>query len=113
MDDLWITEDVQKMLSKAKHQPETLSALLYAFSLMREAGITPTELQAVILTNHLSEMVDRSLTGERLSDVDPAMFAGVSEEALAIADKLVEHIGNLAESEKYVISIHFETAKNN
>jgi PRD domain protein (TIGR03582 family) len=80
---------------------------------MREAGITPTELQTVILTNHLSEMVDRSLTGERLSDVDPAMFAGVSEEALAIADKLVEHIGNLAESEKYVISIHFETAKNN
>jgi len=113
MNDSWVTNDVKKMLAKSKHQPETLAALLYTFGLMRDAHITPTELQTVILTNHLSEMVDRSLTGECLPDVDATMFAGVSDGALAIAGKLVDHLGNLSESEKYVASIHFETAKNN
>ncbi|MFC6182081.1 transcriptional regulator [Lactiplantibacillus daowaiensis] len=113
MVDPWITSDVQTMLAKSKHQDATLAALIYAIKLMRQAQIEPTELQLVILTNHLAEMVDRSITGAALADVDPEMFAGVSPEALQIADAVVAHIGNLADSEKYVASIHFETAKNN
>ncbi|MFC0422738.1 transcriptional regulator [Lactiplantibacillus plajomi] len=113
MKEPWMTGDVQTMLAKAKHPQETEAALIYTFKLMTAADIHPTELQTVILTNHLSEMVDRSISGDRLADVDPAMFDGVSPQALAIAGKLVDHLGNLAESEKYVASIHFETAKNN
>lgn len=113
MDEPWITEDVQKVLRKAHHQPETVDALSYVFKLMRQANIEPTELQLVILINHVSEMVDRSITGEELPAVDPEMFADVSPVALRIASQLVDHIGNLAESEKYVVSIHFETALHN
>lgn len=113
MNEPWITEDVQKVLREAKHQQETADALTFVFKLMRQAGIQPTELQLVILINHVSEMVDRSMTGEQLPAVDPEMFDGVSDVAMNIASQLVEHIGNLADSEKYVVSIHFETARQN
>ncbi|RRK09603.1 transcriptional regulator [Lactiplantibacillus garii] len=113
MDEPWLTEDVQKVLRKAHHQAETADALTYVFKLMRQANIKPTELQLVILINHVSEMVDRSITGEQLPAVDPEMFAGVSPVALKIGSQLVDHIGNLAASEKYVVSIHFETALQN
>ncbi len=113
MEEPWLTADVQQVLAKAHHQPETVAALTYVFKLMRQAKIEPTELQLVILINHVSEMVDRSVTGEQLPDIDPEMFDGVSPVALRIATQLVEHIGNLADSEKYVVSIHFETAMHN
>ncbi|VDG22563.1 PRD domain-containing protein [Lactiplantibacillus mudanjiangensis] len=113
MDDPWITADVNKMLAKAKHPALTIDALQLAFDLMRQSQIEPTELQIVILTNHLSEMVDRSISGERLASVDPEMFSSISPVALMIASQIVTHIGHLADSEKYVLSIHFETAKNN
>lgn len=113
MDEPWLTEDVQKVLREAHHQPETADALAYVFKLMRQAEIEPTELQLVILINHVSEMVDRSITGEQLPAVEPEMFAGVSPVALEIAGQLVNHLGNLSDSEKYVVSIHFETALQN
>jgi len=112
MDDPWITADVQAILAKAKHPEATLAALNFAIKRMRAAQIEPTELQLVILTNHIAEMVTRSVTGEPLAAVDPQMFAEVSPEAIQIAADLVTKIGNLADSEKYVASIHFETAKH-
>lgn len=80
---------------------------------LAEHQIIPTELQWTILINHLNEMLERSKTAETIPAVDPAMFDEVSKEALAIADEVVEMIGNLAKDEMYVLSIHFETAKNN
>jgi PRD domain protein (TIGR03582 family) len=41
------------------------------------------------------------------------MFSEVSKEALQLADGVVRKIDNLSQDEMYVLSIHFETAKQN
>jgi PRD domain protein (TIGR03582 family) len=78
-----------------------------------EYAIVPTELQWTILINHLNEMLKRSREGETIPTVDRELFKEVSKEAIAISDEVVRTIGNLSEDEMYVLSIHFETAKNN
>lgn len=75
--------------------------------------IKPTELQWTILINHINEMIIRSEENGLIPKVIPEMFAEVSKEALEIADKTVTFIGNLSIDEKYVLSIHFENAKQN
>lgn len=46
-------------------------------------------------------------------EVDPAMFSEVSEEALLISQLVVDKVGQLPKDETYVLSIHFESAKQN
>ena len=75
--------------------------------------IEPTELQWTILINHLNEMLKRSKEQETIPEVDPEMFSEVSKEALQLADGVVRKIDNLSQDEMYVLSIHFETAKQN
>jgi len=41
------------------------------------------------------------------------LFKEVSKEAITISDEIVRSIGNFTDDEIYVLSIHFETAKNN
>ncbi|OJG54033.1 PRD domain-containing protein [Enterococcus haemoperoxidus] len=82
-------------------------------TLLVEQAIQPTELQWTILINHVNEMIKRSIADEKMSGVDPIMFEEVSKEALAIADQVVQHIGNLPQDEMYVLSIHFEAARQN
>lgn len=80
---------------------------------MEKQAIEPTDLQWTILINHVNEMIKRSKANEKMTGVDPAMFEEVSNEALEIADQVVQHIGNLPQDEMYVLSIHFESAKQN
>lgn len=97
--------------SQTKERLEQVIALLELR--LAEYGIVPTELQWTILINHLNEMLKRSNGHETVPAVDPAMFSEVSSEALRISDEVVQTIGNLTEDEKYILSIHFEAAKNN
>lgn len=97
--------------SQSKEKLEAVIMLLE--TRLAEHEIVPTELQWTILINHLNEMLKRSTSAETIPDVDPAMFTEVSKEALTIAAEVVETIGNLTEAELYVLSIHFEAAKNN
>ncbi|MGX7417926.1 transcriptional regulator [Carnobacterium gallinarum] len=108
-----ITEAVKGILTEAQYPVETEAILHFALNKMEEQGIYPTEVQLVVLTNHLGEMVRRSNENEAIMKVDPAMFSEVSTEALAISEDIMNEIGNLAIDEKYVLSIHFETAKQN
>ena len=63
--------------------------------------------------NHLNEILKRSKEQETIPEVDPEMFSEVSKEALQLADGVVRKIDNLSQDEMYVLSIHFETAKQN
>lgn len=108
-----ITEAVRGILTETQYPAETEAVLLSALRKMEHQGISPTEVQLVVLANHLGEMVRRSKTNEAIMKVDPAMFSEVSSEALAISEEIMNEIGNLAIDEKYVLSIHFETAKQN
>lgn len=105
--------DAEKIITESPNQAELKELINKIDFLLEEQTICPTELQWTILINHLNEMIKRSKAGEQMSGVDPEMFAEVSEEALKISDEVVQHIGNLPQDEMYVLSIHFETAKQN
>ncbi|CRH17922.1 transcriptional regulator [Carnobacterium maltaromaticum] len=108
-----ITEAVKGILAESQNPVATEKILYSALAKMEEKAIYPTEVQLVVLTNHLGEMVRRSKESEAIMKIDPDMFNEVSIEALAISEAITQEIGNLADDEKYVLSIHFETAKQN
>lgn len=105
--------DAEKIIRESFNRSELKELIQKTAYLLAEEAICPTELQWTILINHLNEMIRRSKAGEQMSEVDPEMFAEVSEEALHISAEVVQKIGNLPISEMYVLSIHFETAKQN
>ncbi|MDA9471724.1 PRD domain-containing protein [Enterococcus sp. 5H] len=106
-----LNDDAQKIIDESPNKIELEASLEQINSLLVAEKIQPTELQWTILINHVNEMIKRSIAREEMSGVDPEMFAEVSEQALAIADKVVQHIGNLPQAEMYVLSIHFEAAR--
>jgi PRD domain protein (TIGR03582 family) len=108
-----LTDDAKKIIAESPCKVKLEAALEVITNLLNERAIVPTELQWTILINHVNEMIKRSIADEKMSGVDPEMFAEVSKEAIDIADKVVRHIGNLPQSEIYVLSIHFETARQN
>lgn len=108
-----LNEDAKKIIDESSNKGELGTVLKKISELLKEQAIQPTDLQWTILINHVNEMIKRSIAGEQMSGVDPVMFEEVSEEALIIANEVVQHIGNLPQDEMYVLSIHFETAKQN
>ncbi|WP_207694681.1 PRD domain-containing protein [Enterococcus sp. DIV0212c] len=108
-----LNDDAQKIIDESPYKVELEASLEKISELLIEQAIQPTELQWTILINHVNEMIKRSKADEKMSGVDPVMFEEVSKEALMIADKVVQHIGNLPQDEMYVLSIHFEAARQN
>lgn len=103
---------IENML-QASAEPSAGRALVdWVVATAEQVGITFTPLQLQVLTNHLLEMQGRAHSGERLPPVDPALFAEVSPQALALAEQVVAHIGHLGPGEQYVLSIHFEAAQS-
>lgn len=108
-----MSADALKMIDESQNQEKLKQIIALLEERLAKHAIEPTELQWTILVNHLNEMLKRSENRDRIATVDPEMFSEVSKEALAISDEVVQTIGNLNEDEMYVLSIHFEAAKNN
>ncbi|MGK0551689.1 PRD domain-containing protein [Enterococcus faecalis] len=108
-----INSEVQTIIDQSLHKQSLEAVIQLVNELLKQHQIVPTELQWTILINHLNEMVNRSVAGETIPEVDPAMFSEISAMALQIADAVVNHIGSLSKDEVYVLSIHFEAAKQN
>lgn len=108
-----MTGEALEIISTSEHQRELEALIDWLDKELSAANIQPTDLQWTILINHLNEMFRRSKEQDRIPEVDPEMFSEVSSVALNLADGVVKSIGNLPQDEKYVLSIHFETAKQN
>lgn len=108
-----VTGEALQIISTSKYQQELEELIDWLREELALANIEPTELQWTILINHLNEMLKRSKEQETIPEVDPEMFSEVSKEALHLADGVVRKIDNLSQDEMYVLSIHFETAKQN
>ncbi|ANZ97423.1 PRD domain-containing protein [Brochothrix thermosphacta] len=105
--------DAQMIIDESEDRERTAEVVARTLALMSVQAIVPTEIQVVVLTNHLNEMVKRARLSEKMMTIDPSMFSDVSSESLALATEVVQMIGNLPEDELYLLSIHFETAKYN
>lgn len=113
MQNKWEVPEVSKIIKESKYPDKTKDIFKFALKELEDNDLELTDLQLTVLANHLGEMIDRSEENRPLASIDTSLFDGVSKEALEIANDIVGKIGNLAESEPYVLSIHFENAIQN
>ena len=87
--------------------------LAQVYALLSEHHIIPNAVQEQMLTSHVRAMAHRSVTGEPLPEVDASLFDEISAESMALARDIVAAFGNLPEEEAWLLSVHFEVAKDN
>ncbi|PIJ52042.1 glycine dehydrogenase [Erwinia sp. OLTSP20] len=75
-------------------------------------GIQPDAVQQQMLTSHVRAMALRSVTGEALPEVEAGLFEDISSDSMQLAQQVVDLFGNLPLEETWLLSVHFEVAKN-
>lgn len=106
-------EEINQLLTKSGDAKLCEQTFELSQTKAKENGIVMTDVQQKSLLSHLSAMVHRSLTGEKLPAIDRSIFADVSSEAISTAKAVKDSLENLDEDEVYLLSIHFEAAKQN
>jgi len=102
-----------EILGRCPYQEVAKEKLATTLEMVEAAGIKMTLLQQLTLTSHLCAMVERSKDGGEIPEIDPEMFSEVSDLAVNLAEQVCNLLPNLAVGEKYLLSIHFETARLN
>lgn len=87
--------------------------LAWTKALLKEHNIVPNAVQEQMLNSHVRAMAYRSVTGEPLPEVEESLFEEISPESMALAKKVVDQFGNLPIEESWLLSVHFEVAKDN
>ncbi|SDY14958.1 PRD domain protein EF_0829/AHA_3910 [Evansella caseinilytica] len=106
-----ITTEVKHLMKKSGDEGRCETMLAITQSLLAAVGISMSEAQWLSLVSHLSAMVYRSVNNDPIPPVDKGMFQEVSAESIELAAKVCEMLPELHEDEKYLLSIHFESAK--
>ncbi len=100
-------------------QTETLAntMLEQVYSLLARHNIipndVPNDVQRQMLTSHVRAMAHRSVTGEPLPEVEADLFDEISADSMRLAREVVAQFGNLPDEEAWLLSVHFEVAKDN
>ncbi len=87
--------------------------LQQVFALLSRHDIIPNDVQEQMLTSHVRAMAHRSISGEPLPEVDASLFEEISEDSMMLAREVVAQFGNLPDEEAWLLSVHFEVAKDN
>ncbi len=77
------------------------------------SAIKPNAVQQQMLDSHVRAMALRSLTGEPLPEVEAELFEDISADSMQLAQQVVDLFGNLPKEEAWLLSVHFEVAKEN
>lgn len=103
--------DVGDQAAQTSQLADTM--LQQVFALLARHRIIPNEVQVQMLTSHVRAMAHRSVTGEPLPEVEPELFDEISAESMRLAREVVARFGNLPDEEAWLLSVHFEVAKEN
>ncbi|EHM51517.1 PRD domain protein, EF_0829/AHA_3910 family [Yokenella regensburgei ATCC 43003] len=106
-----VMNDVGDLAVQTEKLADTMLARTYA--LLSRHNIIPNEVQEQMLTSHVRAMAHRSVTGEPLPEVEASLFEEISEDSMRLAREVVAEFGNLPEEEAWLLSVHFEVAKDN
>lgn len=87
--------------------------LAWVFALLKRNHITPNAVQEQMLSSHVRAMAHRSVSGEPLPEVEAELFDEISKESMQLAQAVVDEFGNLPVEEAWLLSVHFEVAKDN
>nr|WP_206286013.1 PRD domain-containing protein [Yersinia kristensenii] len=82
-------------------------------AMLNAENIFTNAIQQQMLTSHIRAMVLRSITGEPLPEVDKSLFDEISAHSMKMAQQVVDKFPNLPIEEAYLLSVHFEVAKDN
>lgn len=93
--------------------PITEQVLADITAMLNAEGIYTNAVQQQMLESHIRAMVLRSITGEPLPEVDKSLFDEISAESMQMAEKVVDQFATLPIEEAYLLSVHFEVAKDN
>lgn len=104
---------LQELYQKSENPQLCKEMMVFVDSLLIEENIEMTDTQKLSLLSHVSAMVYRSKHKEMVQPVDRTLFQEVSAESIEMASKVCSKLEDLHEDEKYLLSIHFETAKMN
>lgn len=104
-------DEIEKIIKNCKSPEKAISIFESSWEIAERECLKITGYKWQSLANHISAMIDRSCTNEMLEGFDIGMFSEISESSLKISAEIVNLIGNLSEVEKYLLSVHFETAK--
>lgn len=99
------------LYEKSENPQLCRKAMEFAEQLMLQENIEMTEPQILSLLSHISGMVYRSLNKEEIQPVDRNLFKDISDTSIEMAKQVCELFSDLHEHEKYLLSIHFESAK--
>nr|WP_187181930.1 MULTISPECIES: glycine dehydrogenase [Serratia] len=82
-------------------------------AMLNAENIYTNAVQQQMLESHILAMVLRSITGEPLPEVDKSLFDEISAESMQMAERVVDQFDTLPIEEAYLLSVHFEVAKDN
>ncbi|MEL5517954.1 glycine dehydrogenase [Serratia bockelmannii] len=82
-------------------------------AMLNAENIYTNAVQQQMLESHIRAMVLRSITGEPLPEVDKSLFDEISAESMQMAERVVDQFDTLPIEEAYLLSVHFEVAKDN
>ncbi|WP_392433209.1 glycine dehydrogenase [Yersinia sp. HM-2024] len=82
-------------------------------AMLNAENIFTNAVQQQMLTSHIRAMVLRSITGEPLPEVEKSLFDEISAHSMQMAQQVVDEFPNLPIEEAYLLSVHFEVAKDN
>jgi len=103
--------DVEDQAAKTEQLADTM--LEQVFALLGRHTIIPNDVQKQMLTSHVRAMAHRSVTGEPLPEVEAELFDEISPDSMQLAREVVAQFGNLPDEEAWLLSVHFEVAKDN
>jgi len=106
-----VTHDAGEQATQAEQLADKM--LQQVFALLSRRHITPNDVQEQMLTSHVRAMAHRSISGEPLPEVDASLFEEISEDSMNLARDVVAEFGNLPKEEAWLLSVHFEVAKEN
>lgn len=105
------TTDMERLLERSGDSETCKELIQFTRELLEKEQIHLSDSQLLSLTSHLSAMVYRSINKEPLAPIDKALFSEVSDQSIELAAKICGRLEGLQDDEKYLLSIHFESAK--
>ncbi|MGX6445486.1 PRD domain-containing protein [Neobacillus sp. K501] len=105
--------ELETLIQKSGDAEKCSSLLQFTEDLLKKSEIKMNDAQCLSLVSHLSAMVYRSINKEPINPIDKEMFNEVSSESINLAEMVSSKLPDLHEDEKYLLSIHFESAKMN
>lgn len=103
----------QEIIGKSEDPELCNTVLSYTRRMLMDNDIAMTDVQWLSFVSHVSGMVFRSIKKEAIPPIEKEIFSDVSTQAIELANDICRQMKHLHDDEKYLLSIHIESAKYN